>query len=891
MLPIDNWKCGNVANVKMLPVANTNVANWELELELATFSHWQHFHIGNTKQSLNIQIHMMAGKSIFLVLVATLLARAYGSVEATLTPEGTVCFGGDALAEIAPVAYLDGWRTTQVKSDYSCVGRTSLCVGDWAVADVAATLSPVGGGKVRLEVEFAMREDVTLETLCCLMSFKTNDVARSIWRADGREGAFARPANDGIAIANGSGKDFAFPFLKTGEMLRIEAEECVGFLVQHNWKWGDTCTVRLGITRRRNYVKGEKARLAFLLSSGDGLDVKPWTPYRISEGKDWAKMDYRRDIVPESALDFSRFGLTDAPAGKYGWLKNVNGHFEFERQPGKVQRFYGVNLCFDANYPDHKLADILVKRFKRLGYNSIRIHHHDSRSVEGSEDGVTLNEKNMDLLDYLVAAAIREGLYVTTDLYVSRAAKIKWRHIGVDRDGVVGDIQLFKALCAVHEPALHNWVAYAENFLLHTNKYTGRRYIDEPAMPLISLVNEGGLFMGWDRCVRDDERVVASWKSWLEKRRSADPAFAPGLELDRLPRNYWDAKTRPFVEEWAGELEAAMVAKMKSHIRQIGCKALITNDNCGPHYIARHGMAGDCDYIDDHFYVDHPAFLDKRWRLPSRCPNVNPLLATTKTMPLEYDWPRVDGKPFTITEWNFAAPGRYRAIGGILTGACASLKAWDGLWRFAYAHSSDNLRDDDERRLGYFDLASDPLAQASDMASICLFLRGDMAEAGSGALKIDRERGSFALVTPRTCGGFAESGTVDAVAVRFSSESPATVWASSLDMKPLEESSRILVTHLTDTQGDGAKFADARMQILLDWGGKPLIAIGEAAIELRMKALGEGDVKVYQLDTAGRRIDEVPYKFYPDAQGGGELRFVARTSEGGGGRIFYEIER
>ena len=138
--------------------------------------------------------------------------------------------------------------------------------------------------------------------------------------------------------------------------------------------------------------------------------------------------------------------------------------------------------------------------------------------------------------------------------------------------------------------------------------------------------------------------------------------------------------------------------------------------------IVRHEM----DYVDDHFYVDHPQFIERSWRLPSRCPNTSPI-AGGASGGRHVSFTRLFDKPFTVSEYNYSGPGRYRGVGGILTGSMGAIQGWGAIWRFAYAHN----REDVVRpgRLDYFNMATDPLSQAAERASICLFLRGDMRAA------------------------------------------------------------------------------------------------------------------------------------------------------------------
>ena len=893
-------------------------------------------------------------KHSLVAVAACVVALAATAMDVVLKPDGNIRIGERILR---PAVIQLGWSVAAVKSkrEIATPGAARLVFEgkSGAIMDGTVSLRQLGGGKVRIGYEFSALADVELETVCCSILLPIDETTGLGWRTGKKSGTFAQPANGGIHISSGALKSLELPLGKNGGMVRFTTTNKVSYLIQDSRKWEDVYTVRIGDRRRLKYEKGKRLAFELEVASNEPLKAADQQPYVIKAGDEWIPLDYRRDIIEGSALDFSGMGFADAPAGKYGWIRNVGGHFEFEGRPGLPQRFYGVNLTGKANFPDHATADMMATRFKRLGYNTIRVHHHDAGTVAGSTDSLTLDPASMDLLDYFVAAAIREGLYVTTDIFVSRSRVIKWRHIGVDRNGCV-DMHLFKALCAVYEPALENWMAYARNFLMHLNPYTGRRYIDEPALPLISLINEGGFFMGWARGVRDDPRVAASWKSWLETKRASDPDFAPGVSADVPPEEFWAPKSYAAIAQWTGELEAKMVSRMKTFLRGIGCRALITDGNCGPHYAAMQMATVDYDYIDDHFYVDHPEFIEKRWQLPSRCRNVNPIIGKGRVPPCSKAFTRMYGKPFTISEWNFTGPGRYRGVGGILTGAMAALQDWDGLWRYTYSHSSEGLQDADVREPGYFDVARDPLAQASDRACMCLFLRGDIAPLADGVallvtrnsvdrkkvlpgapewsgaawsvragscldgnsargmrvirredaedasaladvnkakarnvvpIGFDHRRGSFTIVTPRTCGGFVQKGTIAAGDLEaVVSGAPATVWVHSIDGKDIARSERILLTHLTDVQGDGVKFQDETMQVLLKWGKRPLVRNGSAEVSLRLE--NPGRYVVYELATSGRRVRKIQ-----SSVSEGRLRFMASVAGPDGARMLYEIVR
>ena len=606
------------------------------------------------------------------------------------------------------------------------------------------------------------------------------------------------------------------------------------------------------------------------------------------------------------------------------------------------------------------------------------------------------NGDDIDRIDYLAAVAISNGLYLTTDLYVSR--KVAWRDIGFDRDGFAPN-NVFKSLVALHEPAFENWASFARDFLLHENPYTGRRYIDEPGMPLICLINEGPMKWAWND-IKKMDCMKAKWKEWRDCQNhqlsindtnqntnlcaSVSPCET-SFDWASIPSdpssiaNFLDSAA---AQCFAAEIERRAFEREKEFLVSIGCKALLTSQNCSDDQTMA-SLRETYDYVDNHCYLDHPKFLGKLWSGAFRLdPGGNPVKIESGSL-VNAAFTRIAGKPYTLTEWNLPGPGPYRGVGGLLMGTMAARQDWSGLWRFAYSHVERGLAD------GYgaphlFDLAVDPVNQASERAVMCLFMRGDMVPletkvtldvgapritpdgkpaanrpewmdeawrlqvgrvAGERPLftndnchncsqianinsappvapqdtpdfAIDREAGTVIVATPHTCGVFAEGGAHTAGVLKVtlfatknakiakdnfdlqfvdngehlefvnnSLASPTTVWATSLDGEPLETSSRILLTHLTDAQAEGNIFADRARNTLLKWGkGRTLVRSGAARVSLALAA--PESCEVWGLATDGTRMERVPA-----TAENGRLSFTADIDSGRGARLLYEIAR
>ena len=131
----------------------------------------------------------------------------------------------------------------------------------------------------------------------------------------------------------------------------------------------------------------------------------------------------------------------------------------------------------------------------QLGYNLMRIHHHDTwSSVFGPKHKDTrhFSREAMDQLDWWIKCMKDEGIYIWLDMHVGRSLQ--------PSDGVqqgAAEIARGKGsilgFCYYNTEIQNLMKEFQHNYLNHLNPYTKLRYKDDPAVICALITNEDDL--------------------------------------------------------------------------------------------------------------------------------------------------------------------------------------------------------------------------------------------------------------------------------------------------------------------------------------------------------------------------------------------------------------
>ncbi|WP_418392148.1 hypothetical protein, partial [Victivallis lenta] len=670
-----------------------------------------------------------------------------------------------------------------------------------------------------------------------------------------------------------------------------------------------------------------------------GATVSDWeaprsevAPYFIIAGDEWREIPFYKEIEKGSILDFS--DTLDAPAGKYGPLVRRGDKLVFRDRPETPVRFYGTNISGTSFYLDKAQADRFADRMAACGFNQIRIHHHD----EPLTDTVStrLQPERMDQLEYLIAALKKRGIYVSTDLYVSRVTGRGEIPEFPDRV-IAGE---YKGLFWIMDSVFENWKEYCRAFLNHVNPYTGLALKDDPVLISINIINEGNIDKTAEASPLVREHYRKAYLEWLAAKKLREPD-------DR------DGRQRLF-SAFLLETYRRRSRQMVEFIREQGVTCILADSNMltGPMLSV---MRSGYDFVDNHVYWAGPSGT---YDVPSACSQRSAV--SHGTSPDEIFLTRLYGKPFSVSEFDFCKPNVFRAEGPLMMASYAGLQGWDMLCQFAWSHWNGDITKD--LVANHFNIANDCVKALSNQLGAALFRSGSVRPAPAALVTVigsadgliagqeysmslsrlgrvvrlggivgngtddpmkslppdtvalidtgdnfPEYRGKLPVLDARRKGNDflaklkalrvvpddlidLESGRLDGANGQiFSNTRKQTFsvltpeceafilpsgencsgkfWqvrnlkgrgvfaALSRDGRPLAESRRILLFHLTDTQAFKAKFSSPEMTLIERWGQLPHMAAAGTA-EVSFPA-GEG-AELYALDTAGRRLAPVP---------------------------------
>lgn len=481
----------------------------------------------------------------------------------------------------------------------------------------------------------------------------------------------------------------------------------------------------------------------------------------IRDTADWFPFEFPLDDVNLDSIDLS--SLLDAPAGKHGFVTTKpDGHFYFA--DGQRARFFGTNVVGLGCAPAKDKAPVTAARLAKYGANMLRFHAFDSpggKLIDYSNgNSQSLNAETLDRMDFFIAELKQRGIYIYMDLLDYRQFRTAdgVRHGDEFTHNWQGSM---KGASIFDERMIELQKDYATKLLTHRNPYTGLRYVEDPAIAVVEITNENGVFYffrmadlslpyyrddlarRWNRWLLtryQDRNVLA--KAWEPSRVSQRPesvspllpgedpaegtvvlpfAMANQLRPDNPKRELDPLCAEPRIRDlyrFFVEIQRHYYQTMRAHLKQIGVRVPIAGSNQTFHVADTQVEAEMSDFISRNQYWRHPNVQGKpptfsnepmlRVDIPSQR---NPLSDIASTS--------VAGKPQGVAEYNFPWPNEDRCEGWLTSAAYACLQDWDLFLLFSY--------DAGDKRLSFFKSQSDPARWGEFPAAALMFHRRDVA--------------------------------------------------------------------------------------------------------------------------------------------------------------------
>jgi hypothetical protein len=439
--------------------------------------------------------------------------------------------------------------------------------------------------------------------------------------------------------------------------------------------------------------------------------------------------------------------LNHRPAGRLGRVKAKGEELVFDT--GETARFWGLNLQASALF-ETTPANIRAhaRRIASLGFNLVRIHHHDSHwvtpNIFGRQQSGTrqLDTQSLAMLDRWIEALKAEGVYIWLDLHVGRrmtAADDIWTLDEIADDEGRADIRGYSY---VSDSIQDRMLEFQQAYISHVNSLSGLSYAADPAIIAVLVTNENDVTAHFGNALLPDKNVPAH--SALFMARAEDFARNHGLDPDKTWRSWEFGPSRLFLND----LEHRFNQRMIANLRQAGFEGLIaTTSTWGEAPVSSLPALTDGSIIDVHSYAA-PGVLTTDPRAASGF----------------IDWvaaAQVPGLPLTISEWNIVDfPAEDRFVGALRMATSAAYQGWDAPMIYGYAQRGLN----EPLLPSNWAIAFDPAILSMMPASALLYRQGHVAPARKTyALRIPAASFFGEMISPDASAalrGLAELGRV-----------------------------------------------------------------------------------------------------------------------------------
>lgn len=402
-------------------------------------------------------------------------------------------------------------------------------------------------------------------------------------------------------------------------------------------------------------------------------------------------------------------------------------------------RLYGVNLTFAANFPSAADAERLALRLRKAGINAVRLHHLDSspdtqndppRSVLTPGPYPSFNPVALARLRNLINALSHQGIYVDLNLHVG----YRFRPLEDRLPPLDGKAEATALGAPVHVYTAR-MVALQEDYARQLIRTLGLK--DNPALAMVEINNESSLLDAWQHQQWKQAVPLAyapelklQWQQWLVKRygstakacaswklcdddANANPEIPLLSPLDGSQIHHWKEQVQGklrslsdhlFGPDYPGDLigggkalrvrdfllfladtDRAYFKQMRQVVQsETDTLVPVTGTQMSSGGVLNYDSQADMDYVDEHYYVDHPDFPgadwdDNDWRIHNSAISAGELKGLQALALL-----RDVRRPFVVSEYNQPFPNQQDSEILPFMATLAAQQDWDGLFLFDY---------------------------------------------------------------------------------------------------------------------------------------------------------------------------------------------------------------